>query len=93
MFGDEAATAQSADDTGPDFYVFEQNWDAVKLFSALQTQWIRGVGMGGVITFGLDYQAMISVMPLVLGDDVDKQDVFARLQVMEHEALGILNKS
>jgi hypothetical protein len=32
-------------------------------------------------------------MPLVLGDDVDKQDVFARLQVMEHEALGILNKS
>lgn len=91
LFGNDAAIAHSHKEK--DFYVLPENWDAIKVFSAMQTQWVRDVGMGGIVTLGLNYAVIDTVAAKVLDTEPDHRDLFARLQVMEHEALGIMNKA
>ena len=90
MFGEDYATAHTQQD--PDFYILPENWDAFKVFAAMQTQWNRNVGMSGMVTFGLNYAVIDTVAAKVLDTEPDHKDLFARLQVMEHEALEIFNK-
>lgn len=64
-------------------------WPAVCLFRALETQWRIAVGFGVSAWLGLDYPAADVLMrrtPAFAAVD------FADLQVMEAEALIILNK-
>lgn len=66
--------------------VWPQNWPAVRLFLAMQTQW-RRAGMTGVPT-GLDYAALpVAARALRLRLT---GDVLRRLQVIEAEALAAL---
>lgn len=70
-----------------DFEVWPENWDALELFLRLQTQWKTGA-MGGI--FGLDYAGLEAVMRM-LGIE-QKEEMFAKIQVMEFAALPVLNK-
>lgn len=60
-----------------------ENWDAMRLFLAMETQW-RRAGMTGVAT-GLDY----AVLPAVAGFNglTLNADLFARLRIIEGAAL------
>jgi len=73
-----------------DFEVFADNWDTVIFFSRLSTQWRIAVGMGGGHYLGLDYSGVEAVMRL---ENIQKKKtLFADLQIMEREALTVLNK-
>lgn len=65
--------------------VWPENWPAVQVFSAMQTQW--SVSMAGPT--GLRYEALPVVMRLRGIPRRDWQDAFYGLQVMESEALKI----
>lgn len=60
-----------------------ENWPAMRLFLAMDTQW-RRAGMTGVPT-GLDYAAIPAVAGM-LGLPAD-EDLLARLRVLEAEAV------
>ncbi len=66
-----------------DIDVPPENWPAVRLMRAMQTQW--RVGMGG--RTGLVYEALPTVMRLTGIAPADDADTFAALQVMEIEML------
>ena len=63
-----------------------QNWDTVRVFMAVQTQWRYGPsGHPSGHPTGLDYAG---VRVAVLGLGLRFKDVFAGLQVMEAEVLS-----
>ena len=64
--------------------MFPENWGAVQVFLACQTQWIVG-GMGSVV--GLDYSSVKMVMDL---HDEYSKDTFDRIRVLESEALRLI---
>ena len=64
-----------------------QNWDTVRVFMAVQTQW--RYGPSGHPT-GLDYAG---VRVAVMGLGLRFKDVFAGLQVMEAEVLSVNEKN
>lgn len=68
------------------FEVMPENWDAMRLFLAMETQW-RRAGMTGVAT-GLDY----AVLPAVAGFHglTLDADLFARLRILEGAALAAM---
>jgi hypothetical protein len=68
------------------YAVWPENWEAVELFLAMQSQW-RHAGMSGV-RVGLEYSALPAVFDLL--QITDRRDAFARLQVMEYAALEAL---
>lgn len=76
--------------------VWPENHVAVQLFMACQTLWRKTVvaTMAGaqIIYDGLDY-AQVRVVMEMLFADADQQDTFARLLVMEREALNLLNQN
>lgn len=65
--------------------VWPENWVALELFAALQTQW--RIGMGGPT--GLDYAALPAVMDLQHIAAPERPEVFESLRVMEAEALRV----
>lgn len=68
--------------------IWPENWDAVEVFSALQTQW--RIGMAGPT--GLDYAVLPVVMALY--EIEHRADCFSGVQVMEIAALEVFrNKS
>lgn len=68
--------------------VWPDNMDAVKVFSAMGTQW--RTGMSGVT--GLDYAVLPSVLRLTAVPRADWPAVFDDLRVMEGAALTHLHR-
>lgn len=68
--------------------IWPENGPAVRLFEALQSQWLIGP-MGGVI--GLRYEALPAVEKRIGIRRKDRRRVFAGLRVMEATALEVLN--
>ncbi len=64
--------------------IWPENWTAVEVFSAMQTQW--RAGMGGVV--GLDYTALPVVMDLIGTAANERAECFDGVRVMENEALA-----
>ena len=64
-----------------EFAVLAENWDTVRAFCAIQTQWRYGPH-GGLL--GLDYSA-VAVALRALGIQI--KTVFAGIQTMEHTML------
>lgn len=64
--------------------MLEENWSAVQLYLAVQTQW-RVAGMGGVL-IGLDYAAVDVVMRRLGFED----EAFRGMQVIERVVLSRL---
>lgn len=82
------------------FELFAENWDAVCLYMACQTQWIRKTyipPMGGEIITdwrGLNYTGVDVVINRIPQFKQSKDpELFIKLQVMEIEALNIFNKT
>jgi hypothetical protein len=71
-----------------DLGLWPENEATVTVFMAMNTQWQVG-GMGGVL--GLRYEALPTVLRLTQVPRADWPDVFSRLQVMEGEALRVMN--
>lgn len=66
----------------------ESNWDAIQVFLGLQTQWrISSTGH----RLGLEYPAIEVVIRQY--DLEDDPDLFAKLQIMELEALTYWSES
>lgn len=68
------------------FEVWPENWDAVRLFTAVGTQWRHGP-MGHPV--GLDYSAVTAVMPLYAEPSADLLD---QVRVMEHATLKAIEE-
>lgn len=88
--GAPAAVRAAAEDGGPggggtDYGVWPENWDAVEVFEASQTQW-RFAGMAGVPT-GLDMAGVRATCAFL--DKAPSRDLLERLRVMEAEALSV----
>jgi len=73
-----------------DFEIFEENWQSVKFFLNLSTQWRVAVGMSGGQYLGLDYQSVEAMMRIQ--NITKKKSLFADIQIMEREALAVMNK-
>jgi len=71
------------------FWVYEENWQSVLFFFALQTQWRIG-GMGGYI--GLDYAGVESDIRLSEIPRRKRKALWADIKIMELAAIPILNK-
>jgi len=72
-----------------DFGVLPENWDAVNLFLACTTQWLREVVSDGKHTRSLPLGLRYEGVDVVLRRSciLDPDDAFARLRVMEMAAL------
>jgi hypothetical protein len=71
------------------FWVYEENWESVLFFFALQTQWKVG-GMGGHI--GLDYAGVEAAIRVNEIPRNKRKALFADIQIMESAAMKALNK-
>jgi hypothetical protein len=80
------------EDDGP-CEVWEENWDTLMVFLALQTQWRREIPAmsGQMIWHGLRYTEA-EVVIRMMGHQKQQKDIFDGLRVMESTALPILNK-
>ncbi len=65
-----------------------ENWEAVQIFLRCSTQW-RYAGFTGVAT-GLDYPSIEAVMRM--SGIKDQVQVFAKLQLIEEEALKAMQE-
>lgn len=72
--------------TGP-FRVLPENWEAVRVFVALSTQW-RLAPMGGPV--GLDNAAIPPTLMLMGIGRKRWAEIFERLMVMEGAAIGVM---
>lgn len=74
-----------AEEAGP-LRIWPENWDAVRVFDAMITQWRQGPGGPS----GLDY----SVLPLVAGwlqvAPDRHSEMFAQIREMEQHAIGMI---
>lgn len=85
-------TARASVAVDDDFLVFEENWQAVGIFSAMATQWKLIAGAADVLYMGLEYQAIEPVLRLEGVPATDWRQVFQDLRVMERAALPLLNE-
>lgn len=80
--------------SGSDYDGFEEvriwpdNWQSVKLFQSLTTQW--RTSMGGPT--GLDYAVLPAVMQLHGIRKKDRADLFDCIRVMENAALSVIHE-
>ncbi|WP_211230895.1 DUF1799 domain-containing protein [Chitinilyticum aquatile] len=77
--------APPRDEPAEEIEVYPENWPALQVFLAMQTQW--RVGMAGAT--GLDYTALPAVFELTGVKKRDRPDTFERLRVLEIETLRV----
>lgn len=71
-----------------EFAVWPDNWQALDVFCAMQTQW-RFTQMGPT---GLDYSALESTLRLRGVRKRDRADVFEAVRIMESAALAVMRE-
>ena len=76
--------AQAADE----FAIWPENWQPLRVFLAMQTQW--RVGVAGPT--GLDYSAMPAVCQMLGIGNKAQRRAFPAVQVMEAEALKVFSE-
>lgn len=69
--------------------VWPENWDAVRAFCAVATQWRSG--MGGAT--GLDYTAVISYLRERFRSRKRRNELLDQIQIMEAEALDVMREA
>ena len=88
LFGDQAPACNVA--KPKPFLVLQENWPAIQLFLACQTQWHHLATMSSVIKTGLDYTAVKTVMELRFSSH-NQAELFTKLQIIESQALTAFN--
>lgn len=85
-----------ADEAAASFEVFQENWNTVQAFLALQTQWraeiVQGAEQARAIYTGLRYEAFPVAMVLAGVPRRERQEVYSGLRVMEVAAIKVLNE-
>lgn len=78
-------------DTLPPSYldVWPENWPAVQVFEAMQTQW-RFNPMGGIS--GLEYASLPVVIRLLGFNARSYHEIFPAIRIMEMEAMNLIAK-
>ena len=75
----------------PRLELFPENIPIWRLWTDLGSQWRIGVGMGGLVWFGLDYSVMDFTMRMHRIPPDEQPDVFDLIRLMEREAAPLLN--
>lgn len=88
MFEDAPKAEVTKEDQ--DFLVLEENWPAINLFLACQTQWQYLSGMSSAVRTGFNYPAVETVIRLCYANH-NQAELFSKLQLMESEALAIFS--
>lgn len=70
--------------------MWPENWEALELFLALQTQWRVTATMAGLYYVGLDYSAAEALLRVRRAKN--RPQLVADLQVIEYAALKGLNR-
>jgi hypothetical protein len=70
--------------------VWPENWKALELFLALQTQWRVTATMAGIFYVGLDYSAAEALLRARRAKN--RAQLLADLRVIEYAALKGLNR-
>ena len=70
------------------FEVLPCNWDSIKIFTDIQTQWRIDQG----VIFGLDYNAIAFIFNLKKKKIKKPLEILADLQVLEAKIVETLNK-
>ncbi|MDR6500314.1 hypothetical protein J2785_003470 [Burkholderia ambifaria] len=87
----EVAASQAADTA---FEVYPENWEAVRAFVSMTTQWrmtgISGFGGASMLHTGLDYSALEPVFRLLGVKRKRRAALFQQIRVMEEAALEVL---
>jgi hypothetical protein len=87
----EIAASQAADAA---FEVYPENWEAVRVFVAMTTQWrmtgIAGFGGASMLHTGLDYSSLEPVLRLLDVKRKRRAALFQQIRVMEEAALEVL---
>jgi hypothetical protein len=72
--------------------VLPEQWDAVRIFKDLCTQWrVAGGGMGPLIYIGLDYNCLPGSLDWLGIEPTDKRMLRSQIRCMEQTALAALN--
>ncbi|RWR26829.1 hypothetical protein D2T29_19615 [Sinirhodobacter populi] len=72
--------------------LWARHWPALTAFFAVSTQWrVTGVGLGGILTQGLDYTAMRAGLDMA-GIEITPK-LFAQIREIEIGALEHLNRT
>jgi len=66
-----------------DLDIWPDNWESVRVFGEIMTQW--RVGPGGLV--GLDYNVVPLMFAMLDVPEVDRKSIFRDLRIMEAEAL------
>lgn len=88
---DEVLQAAKAKSKEGHFLVFQEGWQAWRLFMALATQWRVIAGMGGMVYQGLDLGSIEPAMRLMGIKKKHWTGLFSDLKLMEQSALKELN--
>ena len=81
----------AAGETAPAiFEVWQENWETVEVFQALDTQWRIVGGLAGSRVRGIDYVAIPATLALLGVKKRDRKRVFKGLRIMER---GVLDTS
>ena len=84
-------------DRPPDYELWPEHWTTWEVYLGCSTQWRKTVVLGErvrmVIWDGLDYDGVEVVMNRYQVPEAQRSEVFAQLQVMEHETLAIRNSN
>ncbi len=70
------------------FEVLPSNWESIKIFTDIQTQWRIDQG----VIFGLDYNAIAFIFKLKKKKIKKPLEILADLQVLEAKIVETLNK-
>jgi len=70
------------------FEVLPSNWESIKIFTDIQTQWRIDQG----VIFGLDYNAVAFIFKLKKKKIKKPLEILADLQVLEAKIVETLNK-
>lgn len=68
--------------------MWEENWNAIKFYMVIKTQW--RVGMNG--PYALDYNVMFQRMDRMKLSDDEHETLFQQMQLVEAYALNELRK-
>lgn len=86
------SSQDDVDDDEPNekFVVYRDNWSCVLVFSSLSSRW-RQDGISGVF-YGLERADIFATFQLMQIDKDQYSNIFADLQIMESEAIKVLNR-
>lgn len=74
------------------FPVHRDNWRSLRLFLAVQTQWVAVAGMAGAFYLGIDYQCVRATLGMLNVPRARHPRLLHDLHVMELAALPVMNE-